>query len=405
MFDSIKKPTALKEHSPMLDSIKKPTALPALAACMALLTATAAVGQTTVDFGGRIQADSVSYNGEAQSSTGGNGGAVYQDGSEIRRFRMYLRGDLSANWQYRVQYDFAPGGSENDLKDGYIRYTGLENQSITLGNFKVFSGMEELTSSNNITFAERSIINALDEARRWGIGYQNWNDRHTFQAAVFTDEPNLDEEGSGFSTRFVYRPSIGGGAVLHLGVNLQQQTTDDNAHRVRARGENHLDAQRIIDTGTLRDLDSFMKTGLEFAYLNGRFAFNSEFSQQTVTRTTNPDATFSGFYAEASYFLTDDARRYSNGSAAFSSVRPSSSDTGAWQIGVRIGSLNLTDTNAGVTGGEANTLSLAVNWYRTNNLRFLLNYVVAEADEVAKGKFSDYKDDPTSWILRIRYTF
>ena len=397
----------------MFDSMKKTAALPALAiACTALLTAPAAIGQPTVDFGGRIQADSVHFSSDTKSATDDDGDKVYEDGSEVRRLRMYLRGDLSANWQYRVQLDFAAGGDGLDMKDGYIRYTGLENQSVTFGNFKVFSGLEELTSSNNITFAERSIINALDDARRLGIGYQNWSDRHTFQAAAFTDELNDDEVGDGFSGRFVWRPDIGGDAVLHLGLNMQRQSPDSNTLRIRARGGNHLTGHRIVNTGRLAGVDGYTKTGLEFAYLNGRFAFQSEWSQMDVSRgsvtdsmnmvTDYADAGFDGFYLEASYFLTDDGRRYSNSSGAFSSVRPSA-DTGAWQIGARIGNLNLTDGD--VMGGEGDTLSLALNWYQTNNLRFLLNYVVAEADEVAQANHFTNYEAPASWILRIRYTF
>ena len=80
-----------------------------------------------------------------------------------------MRGDLSENWDYKIQYDFAPDKTE--LKDGYIRYNGFENSRITLV-FKVFSSLEELTSSNNITFTERALPNALLTSRRVGVGFQ-----------------------------------------------------------------------------------------------------------------------------------------------------------------------------------------------------------------------------------------
>ena len=407
-----------------------------VAALLFAIAAPAALGQgfPTVDFGGRIQADASGYSEDAEKVRDKDGEPVYIDGTEIRRFRLYLRGALTENWEYRLQYDFAglDGGSNNspDLKDGYFRYTGFDNQSITVGNFKVFSGLEELTSSNNSTFAERALVNALDEGRRLAIGYANWSDRHSLGLAYYGHEPNNDKRGSGITSRFVYRPLVGDDRLLHLGINLSQQQPDTarqstprcttaegdavacDTFRVRARAGNHRDEQRIVNTGHILDVDGYSKLGLELAYRNGRLALQSEFMQQSIT-TGNlageragqaiSDPTFDGFYAEASYFLTHDTRPYSNSSATFGTVTPSN-ESGAWQIAARIENLNLTDS--GITGGEVDAISLALNWYQTRNLRFTLNYVMAEADDTAvtANGFAPY-EDPSSWILRLRYTF
>ncbi|MGI9250897.1 MAG: OprO/OprP family phosphate-selective porin [Pseudohongiellaceae bacterium] len=369
----------------------------ASALCVAVLFLPGAVlaqdSYPTYDFGGRIQADNTNYDNDKYQ---------YQDGTEVRRLRAYLRGNLSENWEYRGQFDFA--STNTSLKDGYLRYTGLENQLITIGQFKVFSGLEELTSSNNITFTERSLANALDEGRRVGVGYQRWSSRYSFSIAAYSHESANSKRGEGISSRAVYRPNIGDGQLLHLGVNVSRQSPESNSLRIRSRAETHQDSNRIVDTRSIPNVDSYSKQGVELAYVNGRFSAQAEFSRQpiklsagttAVTSTNtgaNIDPTFSAYYFDMSWFLTDDSRPYSNSSAAFGTLTPSA-DTGAWQLGARISNLNLND--AGISGGEVDSISLGVNYYMNRDLRFTATYVMADSKD----------DDPNAIHLRVRYTF
>ena len=68
----------------------------------------------TLKYGGRLQADYTDFHNDTYQ---------YSDGSELRRGRLFVRGDLSENWDYKIQYDFAPDKTE--LKDGYIRYNAV----------------------------------------------------------------------------------------------------------------------------------------------------------------------------------------------------------------------------------------------------------------------------------------
>tara|TARA_B110000444_G_C18726754_1_gene541275 strand:+ start:603 stop:1025 length:423 start_codon:yes stop_codon:yes gene_type:complete len=134
----------------------------------------AAEDAPNLKFGGRIQADNTDFQNDKYP---------YADGSELRRARLFVRGDLSENWDYKLQVEFAPENSE--LKDVYIRYNGFDNSRITLGNFKQFSSLEELASSNNITFTERSLPNALVTSRRMGLGFQNWRDNYSIAVSIY----------------------------------------------------------------------------------------------------------------------------------------------------------------------------------------------------------------------------
>lgn len=356
--------------------------------CASLLlstTALAAESTPNLEFGGRIQADNTDFQNDKYP---------YVDGSELRRARLFVRGDLSANWDYKLQVDFAPDNSE--LKDGYIRYSGLANSRITIGNFKQFSSLEELTSSNNMTFTERSLSNALVTGRRMGVGFQNWSDSYSIAVSAYEHEANNLSRGKGFAGRFVYRPQLGAEQLLHLGLAIAREEDDDEVVRLRARPESHQDSHRIIDTDKIPGIKSFDKIGLEAAYVNGRFSAQTEFVRQNLQRKLGSDLSFDGYYAYASYFLTEDSRPYSTSDASFGTVSPAS-DKGAWELAARLSNLDLSDRD--INGGEADILTLGVNYYMTRNLRFTANYILADSDDVAGN------DDPNALQLRMRFTF
>lgn len=359
----------------------------ALGSAALLLSTSVLAAESTpnLEFGGRIQADNTDFQNDKYS---------YEDGSELRRARLFVRGDLSENWDYKLQVDFAPDNSE--LKDGYIRYSGFENSRLTIGNFKQFSSLEELTSSNNITFTERSLPNALVTGRRMGVGFQNWSDSYSIAVSAYEHEANNLSRGKGVAGRFVYRPQLGPEQLLHLGLAIAREEDDDEVVRLRARPESHQDSQRIINTDSIPGIKSFDKIGLEAAYVNGRFSAQTEFVQQSLQRRLGSDLNFDGYYAYASYFLTEDGRPYSTSDASFGTVSPSS-EKGAWELAARLSNLDLSDRD--INGGEADILTLGVNYYMTRNLRFTANYIMADSDDVAGN------DDPNALQLRMRFTF
>ncbi len=347
--------------------------------------ALAAEDGPTMTFAGRIQADHTRYDG---------GSFPYADGSEVRRLRAGVLGNLTSVWEYKAEWDFAPDDVE--VKDAYIRYTGFTNTRITLGNFKVFSSIDELTSSNNTTFTERGLPNAFVTARRTALGYQTWSDNFSFSAATYIHEPNNLERGTGNAVRYIYHPKLGNGALLHLGINAAIENPDDNTARLRSRPELHQDAHRFVDTGNLLNVDSTTKLGLEAAYTMGRFSAQSEYVRKSVDRDGVTDPTFDGFYGYISYFLTNDTRAYTNSDGFFGTVSPTS-EAGAWELAARYSEIDLNDGL--VNGGQAEAITLAVNYYMTRDLRFQANYVISDSK---RGLVSD---NPNGLNLRLRFTW
>jgi len=345
----------------------------------------AAENYPTVEFGGRVHADATYFNNDKYE---------YEDGGELRRGRVYIRGDLSDDWEYRVQTEFS--GDEPELKDGYVRYNGFDNGRIVIGNFKQFSSLEFLTSSNNMTFTERAMVNALVTDRRMGVGYQRWSDQYSLAASAYTNEANNAVQGTGFGGRFVYRPALATDSLLHLGVNIAREKADDDTVRFRARPDSHQDDHRIVNTGSIANVKSLQRYGLEAAFVNGRWSAQGEFVSQHVERDLGSDLRFTGYYAYASYFLTDDSRPYSNSNGAFDTLTPSS-PSGAWEVAVRLSNLDLND--GGIAGGKADTMTFGLNYYMNRNIRITGNYIMADSDSAAGD------DDPEALQLRLRITF
>ena len=347
--------------------------------------ASAAEDYPAIQGGGRVHVDYTFFDRDKYP---------YADGGELRRGRAYVGGNLSPVWDFRVQVEFS--GDEPELKDGYLRYSGAGNHRFTLGNFKQFSSLEYLTSSNNMTFTERAMVNALVTDRRMGAGFENWSARYTLGISAYTHEANNNARGNGYGGRFVYRPAFAGDALLHLGVNVARESPDGDRVRLRARPDSHQDSHRIVDTGVIAGVDNFTRVGLEAAYVNQRFSAQAEYVRQDLSRLAGGDLDLSGYYLYASYFLTGDSRPYSNSSGAFGTLTPSNAG-GAWELAARFSSLDLTDQP--IAGGQADTVTLGVNYYLNRDVRLTANYIMADADDVAGD------DDPNALQLRLRITF
>ena len=114
------------------------------------LSVATADGDYSIKLGGRIHWD---YNRSELNDI------VDEDAFDIRRARLYISGDIQG-WGYKLQFNVGNnnGGTPEDV---YIRYNGFSNVRVTIGHQKEPFGLNQLNSSNDIVFLERS---ASDEA-------------------------------------------------------------------------------------------------------------------------------------------------------------------------------------------------------------------------------------------------
>ncbi len=341
-------------------------------------------GSFKLKIGGRIQHDWAFFDadGRIEDRVG-----ELDDGTEFRRARLYLSGTIYDNTEFKLQFDFADGDS--DFKDVYL---GLRNVpvvgSVRVGHFKEPFSLEELTSSNYITFMERSLVTTFAPARNTGIMLRNHmlDKRMTWAAGFFRDTDDFGE-GSGGRNYNVTARLTGlpwyedkGEKLLHLGVAYTHKNFEDDMVRFRARPEAHL-SHRFVDTGDF-SADFADIIGVEAASVLGPFSVQGEFVQAFLESRVNGDPAFWAASLQASYFLTGEHRPYKRETASFSRVKPlrnygEDGGWGAWEVGARYSYLDLND--AGIDGGRLRDFTLGLNWYLNPNIRMMWNYILADA--------------------------
>lgn len=325
------------------------------------------------------------------------------DGFRARRARIGLSGKIDDAWSFQIEYDFAENGSS--ANDVYLRYTGFAAGNITVGHFKVPFGLEELTSSNNITLVERSLpTTTFAQSRRMGVGYNTSGDSWTFALMGFGQgqgsgvRSTTGDEGLGLGGRFTFTLVNSGNYLLHLGIAASTEAPEDkdvDQVRFRTRPESRPTNVRLVDTGNISDVNSINQLGLEAAWMSGPVSIQGEWMRSDASRGSGqPDVDFSGWYVSGSWVLTGESRGYRGG--VFRGVTPRAGH-GAWELTARYSNVGLDD--GPVTGGEEDNWTLGVNWYANSRVRLMANYINASTDR------QDVSDDPNIFLMRAQISF
>jgi phosphate-selective porin OprO/OprP len=336
----------------------------------------------TTKIGGRIHNDwtAGTVSQDLQDKVGD-----FKNGVEFRRARIYMQGTAYENFDYKIQLDFA--GGDAAFKDVYMGYNGIPYVgNIRVGQFKEPFSLEELTSSNQITFLERALPNeAFVPARNTGIMLHNavLDQRMTYAGGYFHDTDDFGDETSDheqvFTGRLTGLPLYEdeGRMLVHLGAAGRWRAPGTETARFRARPEIH-NSQRFIDTGDF-DADSLASAGAEFATVLGPASLQAEYVYQYVDAAGGNDPAFDGLYVFASYFLTGEHRPYKLTEGAFEPVKPKRNFSikdgawGAWEVAARYSQADLDDE--GIEGGELRNTTVGLNWYLNPNYRIMGNWV------------------------------
>ncbi len=349
---------------------------------------------------GRLQMDAGTIN--APDSTG----VVDGFGSELRRARLGVEGDIPGGFGYKFEVDFA--GNKVELTDAILTYAtgGL---TISAGQHNNFQSLEELTSDLHSSFIERAAFtDAFGFERRLGLSAQYKTGNLLLQAGAFSDNVGkLPGQSFSLDGRAVYMPKFGN-AQLHLGgsVHYADLETADSV-RYRQRPHVHFTSTRFVDTGSMPAY-SEAGYGLEAAVIAGPFHAAGEAFWQSVDRSDAlPDADFFGGYAEVGYFLTGgDSRGYKSGK--FDRIKPArplgDGGIGAVQVNLRYDYLDLTD--GPVVGGTQDGYMGSLIWTQTAYTRLMLNYArLSYRDAVFPMAGGDASYDVDTIAIRAQVDF
>ncbi len=333
----------------------------------------------------------------------------HPDGAKFRRTRLGVKGTVAKDFGYKVELDFA--NEQLNLKDVYIHYTGFENTDIRLGNVTPFFGLEQLTSSNYITFLERSApIQAFALSERIGLAVNHGRENWSLAAGVYNDDASRnssDDEAWYVGARGTLAPLNTEQTTWHIGAAAGHRKPDQatDAFDFETTAENSLQTTDSV-SASFGDADGADLYGLESAFVYGPLSLQGEYFLVNVDRNSgNPDLDFSGAYAQAAWTITGERRPYVGSGGKFDRIvpqkdfDPAADGWGAWEVAARYSTVDVTDGN--VAGGEIDNYTLGVNWYLNKHMRFMGNYILVDTDQNAVTP----NDDPRILLFRAQVDF
>lgn len=358
-----------------------------------------------VKLGGHIQADYITWADRNPSIVDPAASNYFS----YRRLRLVADGTGYENYDFRLQMTLEPGdgpispSASPDVKDAYVSIHDVPGLGrIRLGNFFVPFSLEQVTNDTNNIFLERSIpsqsIFAVD--REVGIASYNCNEDQniTWTAGLFFDSISdtiktryADRQGYRLSGRGTWVPYFNqnGRYIVHSGIGVLY--TQDSDRRVRLSARPHVQRGPIlIDTGDIA-ANNYQTGNLEFATVWGRQSIQSEAFLSQVNRTDGQNVNVGGAYFYYSLFLTGENRtfeRFGQHGAQFGRNKPLRNFTpkrealswGAWEFKTRWSYLDLT----GASSGQYNDMTVGFNWYWTDRMRIMFDWIQPYTDSGAR---------------------
>jgi phosphate-selective porin OprO/OprP len=348
------------------------------------------------------------------------------DGTNFRRARIGVGGKLFGDFNYNVLFDFGGTGAEDagKIQELWVEYAGLKPFRMRVGAFAPLVGLADATSTNGMLFLERpspaEIARTLAGGdRRTGLQFAGNGDTWLASFAVtgptisslntaasgFNAQPFDDQLG--YTARVAFTPFKGEDFRVHVGANasLVTQVADAGPSattrfpvQLRDRPELTVDGTRLVDTGAI-DAEGAHHWGLEAGIQKRNFLVEAEYFDIGVERRTPGlgDLGFNGWYVQASWVLTGEARRWTPDTATWNSPNPKANfdrkkgGWGAFELAARYSTVDLNDNEGlfgaptpadGVRGGEQSIWTAGLNWYLNPAVRFMFDYQFVDIERL-----------------------
>ena len=405
-------------------------------------TFTSADGKYSVSLGLQFNFDFGGYFTGNTPNPNNRSATLSPTGENLRRSRIpfqFRYEDITAN----VTPDF--GGSPDGtvtLYEANLNYTGIKPLTFTAGYFKPWLSLGDATSSQDFLFLERPSIveisrNVAAGDARASFGVRGFGDRW-FAAGYLTGQKYGTQTAAtsiysqeGGTLRLAGRPLATPDFDIHLGVSAS-----DAFHLTRSPGggqttslsefpEARADPVRLINTGSITGANSAYTVGPEVALRYKNFLVEGEFIHIGVDRskfgaTPAPNLGFNGGYAQASWILTGETRKYDPSAGAFTRPNPAQPFSlkdghwGAFEVAARYSATDLNSNSSrgisqnvsgGVFGGYQQIFSFGLNWYLNNNYRIMADYYISQVDKLSTAGTVQTGQNFQALLFRLQATY
>lgn len=340
--------------------------------------------------GGRIMLDNTTFDGVHNNQ---HRGSEWEE----RRLRLGVTHRSEGDWRAKIELGFNPSNRTVGLVDGYIQYRGWRSSRFTFGYMKENFGLENTTSSLDISALERSVVTeAFSPGRNYGSEISHFGHNYTTSLGLFqASEDEQGADGYALTGRFTYNPINQSSQLLHLGISGSMRDMRANNYRIREPLEVNT-AESVIESRRLV-AEQISLVSLEAAGVLNQWSVQGEWMSSWIEQSEAAltEVSFSGYYLLLSYCLTGESRAYGGGS--FDGITPSG-PSGAWELIARYSAIDLVDDNLG-TWAESTTLG--INYYASAHLRLMVNIAWAEV----RSSKEDHTGSGKSAALRAQYAF
>ncbi len=361
-------------------------------------TLESANGNNSISLTGRMHLDYRHNNMDLYSTDfNDRDSATGADNIELRRARLGVKGKFAKDFNYEIVGNL-PGTATIDV--AFVDYAKYPEVKLRLGRFKQPFNLEEITSSNNIDFMERSYVNQLAPAKKNGamiFGEPKTGFTYALSAYSMND---TEQDSKNDKMNFAGRSTLNFGELLgnktmvaHIGLagfdaeyNVTPTTTSGNpgtgttnasilAFRTPGRGLSNIFAAQIGGVTVGQNLQSANSNstsqvkssavGLEGAFAVNNIKVQGEYARAGVRGNTNGtgetlDLDANVFYGELMYLATGEKYADAYKGGAFGSIKPKDNfdldknTWGAWEFGLRAEKFTVDDISwdAGSSGTQ-----------------------------------------------------
>ena len=371
--------------------------------------------KNSMQVNGRLHFDSRTYDYSGNNDTNGNVSATGADTFDIRRARLGTK--VKFGDYYSGEVVFNGVGNAPTVDVAYVNVAWWKPVQFRAGIFKMPFSLEQLTSSNNIDFIERSFVDAYIPAKEIGAMVHGEPTKGLTYALAMSNGSNAAETDNRVDNKDIIGRETANFAelmdnkdmVLHAGLAYAKGDIPKDAglggnRSTEARGAAFFQAP-VFGTGYNNDKSiDRSRLGAEAVVAYGPVKFQGQYlttNYDWQSNTRGYDVDVKPWYAEALWTLTGEshADRYKAG--AFGALKPKNDfdpekfTGGAWEIGARYSKFDASDFNTaglistsvddeftGETAAktaanftEAKALTAGIKFVANPHVRFMLDYV------------------------------
>lgn len=366
--------------------------------------------KNSLQVNGRLHFDSRSYNYSESNNTSDTASSTGADTFDVRRARLGAKFKFGEYYSGEIALNGV--GSTPVVDIAYANIAWWKPVQFRVGQFKMPFSLEQLTSSNNIDFIERSFVDAYIPAKEIGAMVHGEPIKGTTYALAFSNGSNAAETDNRVDNKDVIGRVTANFAelmdnkdmVLHAGLayakgDIPKGAGVGGSRSTEARGASFFTAPVFSDGANTSDKSiDRSRLGAEAVVAYGPVKLQGQYlttNYDLKTSANSYDIDVKTWYVEALWTLTGEshADRYKAG--AFGALKPKNDfdpekfTGGAWEVGARYSkfdgsdfdtTLLTTTADAQVTTRasnftEAKALTAGIKFVANPHVRFMLDYV------------------------------